>query len=320
MKKIISVLLLFVFCCASVWAQKPPFNALGASRGAVKSARAARQLERLSNARIEALVRRGKERLVIQRALSAAARENSPLVSILKAGELNRPLLTAAWKDASRTMNRWKDGNIVGLNAWMLVLGHRIKEGMKLSLRLLDALEKELLMAQEQAEAAYKLQYGHKFGAAVRAEQFDQLPEFRALLGESVAQRLSDNFLPLLSSADRVRFLKVLMQGVFSSPVNPRELNLAVLNREVQDGLHFMGPRMKRIDQYGDMKNWMREAARAAADEAAANGIESLVVLRGLFVENLESYAARFAKDSASAQDWQELIEFYRSKSRRPRR
>lgn len=317
MKKIISVLLLFVFCCASVWAQKPPFNALGASRGAVKSARAARQLERLSNARIEALVRRGKERLVIQRALSAAARENSPLVSILKAGELNRPL---AWKDASRTMNRWKDGNIVGLNAWMLVLGHRIKEGMKLSLRLLDALEKELLMAQEQAEAAYKLQYGHKFGAAVRAEQFDQLPEFRALLGESVAQRLSDNFLPLLSSADRVRFLKVLMQGVFSSPVNPRELNLAVLNREVQEGLHFMGPRMKRIDQYGDMKNWMREAARSVADEAAANGIESLVVLRGLFVENLESYAARFAKDSASAQDWQELIEFYRSKSRRPRR
>lgn len=319
MKKIISISLFFVFCSASVWAQKPPFHLLATSRGAVQSALAARQLERLSNVRIEALVRRGKERLVIQRALSAAARENSPLVSILKGGQLNRPLLTAAWKDASGTMNRWKDGNIVGLNAWVLVLGHRIKEGMKLSVRTIDALEKELLVAQEQAEAAYKLQYEHKFGGTVRVEQFDQLPEFRALLGESVAQRLSDNFLPLLSSADRVRFLKVLMQGVFSSPVNPRELNLAVLNGEVQEGLHFMGPRMKRIDQYGDMKNWMREAARAAADEAAANGIESPSVLRRLFIENLDSYSARFAKESASAQDWQTLIKFYRNKAQRLR-
>lgn len=319
MKKIISVLFFFVFCSASVWAQRPPFHLLATPRGAVQSALAARQLERLSNVRIEALVRRGKERLVIQRALSAAARENSPLVSILKDGQLNRPLLTAAWKDASGTMNRWKDSNIVGLNAWVLVLGHRIKEGMKLSVRTIDALEKELLVAQEQAEAAYKLQYEHKFGGTVRVEQFDQLPEFRALLGESVAQRLSDNFLPLLSSADRVRFLKVLMQGVFSSPVNPRELNLAVLNGEVQEGLHFMGPRMKRIDQYGDMKNWMREAARAAADEAAANGIESPSVLRRLFIENLDSYSARFAKESASAQDWQTLIKFYRNKAQRLR-
>lgn len=319
MKKIISISLFFVFCSASVWAQKPPFHLLATPRGAVQSALAARQLERLSNVRIEALVRRGKERLLIQRALSAAARENSPLVSILKDGQLNRPLLTAAWKDASGTMNRWKDSNIVGLNAWVLVLGHRIKEGMKLSVRTIDALEKELLIAQEQAEAAYKLQYEHKFGGTVRVEQFDQLPEFRALLGESVAQRLSDNFLPLLSSADRVRFLKVLMQGVFSSPVNPRELNLAVLNGEVQEGLHFMGPRMKRIDQYGDMKNWMREAARAAADEAAANGIESPSVLRRLFIENLESYSARFAKESASAQDWQTLIKLYRNKAQRLR-
>ena len=88
----------------------------------VSAAPRAQLLAPLNNARIEALVKRGKEKMIIQRALAVAAQNNSPLVQVIGPEGVNKPLLNALWKQTSATMQKWDAQNTLGLNAWLMVL------------------------------------------------------------------------------------------------------------------------------------------------------------------------------------------------------
>lgn len=304
MKKLIC----FVFICLAfpsvAAAQKNPAVV---SNALASGGQAAKMLKPLSNAAVESLAARGKSHLVIQRALGVAEQRHSPLVSVLQRGEINRALLKRAWRSARAAKYRWEEGNMLGLNAWLMVLAHRVREGVKLSQRLLTVLEEELSLAQTQAEQAFRQQYQY----SVSSEDFEKNPAFRSLLGEAVAQRLNDNFLPLLSSADRVRLLKVLMQGVFAGPVDLRELHTAALYQQVRAGLAARGSIMRRVERYGEIKEALRFNARRAAEEAALNGVASPSGVKRLFIQELKTFIPRFSSDPDARSEWEALIAFY---------
>ncbi len=306
------------------WAQTPPavFSAVRkmAAKEAVRDAaapvrlafeRAARQAEPLDNARIETLVRRGREKMVIQRALAVAERNGSPLTRIVHGRQIDGALLNRAWRDASRVMRRWDGQSTLGMNAWLMVLASKIGKTLAVDRNILAALERELETAQAQAEEAFRSMYAPMW-RHMGVNHFDDMPEYRALLSEAVAQRLSDHFLPLLSSVDRMRFLKLLMQGIFEHPVRPVELNRAVLDKDVKAGLKFMGPRLKRVTCYGKIKEELNECAARAAEEAASNNITSVSMLRQLMRDNMEHLGKYRVLDADMKEDWEQLIRFYK--------
>ena len=301
---LISVLLLYP---TALCAQRLPGGVLKAATGKTVSQK---MLKPLSNASIEALVARGNSQLVIQRALGVAWQRQDPVVNVLQDGAVHNELLRQWWKKASVYKYRWEEGNMLGLNSWLIVLAHRIREGIKLSPPTLRILEEQIALAQEEAEKEFKKQYKY----IAMPPNYQDTPAFLKLLGESVAYRLDTNFLPTLVAADRVRLLQVLMHGMFSGPVDWRELHTAVLFREIRDCLHVCARQMKQIEFYGPMKTSMRDIARKTAQEAAENSIISLVKLREMFIEDLQEYAPHFEKDEQMKNDWALLVKFFQDK------
>ena len=303
MKKTFILLLL---CCfpAAAFAQLLPKNAAKALAGGDKV------LKPLSNAQVAEMVARGKEGLVLRRALGVSVQRNYPAASILKDGEVNRVLLQQAWRRAAVNKYRWEEGNMLGLNSWLMVLAHRVRESIKLSKPLLKLLEQELKKAQQEAETEFLKRY--KYSQA--AENFQNNPAFLSLLGESVAQRLESYVLPHFSSADRVRFLQLLMSGLFSGPVNWQELHTAFLYREIREALAACGQEIVYVEYYGSIKKAMRECAKQAAYEAENQHITSVVKLRDLFIENMKDFSDHFSANPAVEKDWNRLIDFFQQK------
>ncbi len=303
--------LIFIFVCmfipALAAAQKNPARVVGALT-ATKAP--SYLLKPLSSQAIEAMVARGKTGLVLRRALGVAQQKNDPIVSILKDGEVNRVLLEQAWKATKIRKYREEEGNMLGLNSWLIVLCHRIREGIKLSLPTLRLLEKELLFAQRAAEEEFQKRFKYSRGNT----SFETDPAFLSLLGESVAQRLETGFMPMLSTADRVRLLKVLMHGVFAGPVDWGELHTAVLFREIREALKECSPSMDHVELYGEMKKTLQECARQAAQEAASHSIVSPVLLRGLFIDELKHFSPRFFENGKVMKEWDRLIKFFQQK------
>ncbi len=271
-----------------------------------------KRIKPLSNEAIERLVRSGRSRLVIQRALGVAAQRQGPELAVLRDGQIHRALLEKTWKEMSKRKYRLEEGNMLGLNSWLIVVAHRIREGIKLSQPTLKLLERELAQAQKDAEMEFKKRYQYtRFPS-----NYETNPAFLSLLGEAVAQRLESEFLPFLSSADRVRLLQVLMNGIFSKPVDWGELHTAMLYKDIREALKACGPHMKRVDLYGEMKKTMRDCAQQAAQEAANNSIVSVVKLRELFIDEMQTYASIFRADPAVLEEWQQFIQFFQTKLR----
>ena len=174
----------------------------------------------------------------------------------------------------------------------------------------LRLLEKELLFAQRNAEEEFQKRFKYSRGNTA----FETDPAFLSLLGESVAQRLETGFMPMLSTADRVRLLKVLMHGVFAGPVDWGELHTAVLFREIREALKECSPSMDHVELYGEMKKTLQECARQAAQEAASHSIVSPVLLRGLFIDELKHFSPRFFENGKVMKEWDRLIKFFQQK------
>ena len=297
------------FYPTALCAQRLPGGVLKAATGKTVPQQ---MLKPLSNASIEALVARGNSRLVIQRALGVAWQRQDPVVQILQDGQVHRELLRQWWRKAAVYKYRWEEGNTLGLNAWLIVLAHRVREGMKLSPPKLAILEEQMALAQKDAEKEFKKRYQY----IPLTDDYTNTPAFLTLLGESFAYRLDTYFLPTLAAADRVRLLQVLMHGMFSGPVDWRELHTAFLYREIRECLHACAPRLKRIEFYGNMKAAMREIAARSAQEAAENSISSVFKLREIFIEDLQHYAPHFSQDAQAAASWKMLISFYQQKQK----
>ena len=75
-------------------------------RAAAKGAPRAKLVAPLDNGRIEALAKRGKEKMIIQRALAVAVQNHSPLAYVLGPGGVNKPLLNSLWKQTQATMQK----------------------------------------------------------------------------------------------------------------------------------------------------------------------------------------------------------------------
>ena len=301
-------LILFLLCCfpAAAFAQPLPTKAAKALAGGGKV------LKPLSTAQVAALVARGKEGLVLRRALGVSVQRNYPAASILKDGEVNRVLLRQSWRRAAVNKYRWEEGNMLGLNSWLMVLAHRIRESIKLSKPLVKLLEQELKNAQQEAETEFLKRYKY----SQTTENFQNNPAFLALLGESVAQRLESYILPHFSSADRVRFLQLLMSGLFSGPVNWQELHTAFLYREIREALAACGQDIVQVEYYGKIKKSMRECAKQAAYEAEKQHITSAVKLRDLFIEDMQDFTEHFSANPSVEKDWNRLIDFFQQKQR----
>ncbi len=308
MKKIIILFIVAVLLPQGVCAQKQweqVFRAATCSAGA-------KMFRPLSNASIERLVARGHSGLVLRRALGVTVQRNYPAASILKDGELNRVLLRQAWKEMAVNKYRWEEGNTLGLNTWLIVLAHRIREGIKVNPDILKIMEQELNLAQQDAEREFIKRYQY-----VRfAPDYQDNPAFLDLLGESVAQRLETRVLPRLSTADRVRFLQVLMRGVFASPVNWQEVHIAFLGQEIREALSACGKNMQQVEWYGEMKKAMRECSRHTAYEAAKFNITSVNKLREMFIEDLREASPRFTADPNVYKEWNMLIKFLENKQK----
>ena len=308
MKKIIILFIVAVLLPQGVCAQKQweqVFRAATCSAGA-------KMFRPLSNASIERLVARGHSGLVLRRALGVTVQRNYPAASILKDGELNRVLLRQAWKEMAVNKYRWEEGNTLGLNTWLIVLAHRIREGIKVNPDILKIMEQELNLAQQDAEREFIKRYQY-----VRsAPDYQDNPAFLDLLGESVAQRLETRVLPRLSTADRVRFLQVLMRGVFASPVNWQEVHIAFLGQEIREALSACGKNMQQVEWYGEMKKAMRECSRHTAYEAAKFNITSVNKLREMFIEDLREASPRFTADPTVYKEWNMLIKFLENKQK----
>ncbi len=298
---------------AQAVARKSAQNAL---EQAARTAPRAKILAPLDNGRIEALARRGKEKMIIQRALAVAAQNNSPLVQVIGPEGVNKPLLNALWKQTSATMQKWDAQNTLGLNAWLMVLFSKLQNNLSLNRNMAHVLESELALAQQQAEGAFRSQMPQLVDNP--GQNIEIYASYKALLAEAVAQRLTDNFLPLLNSVDQMRFLKILMQSRFETPVLPKELNQAVLEKDVKVGLQYLGPIMKDITAYGKIKNNLTECASRAAEEAAGNNINGLLNLRSLMVAQMEKFTKFFPAQSQAQQDWKHLIEFYKNGAHMP--
>lgn len=318
MKKIFLIGLMLAFSVPSVWAQSRGLVVLeklakASVRKSSPAARRAARVQPLSNARIEALVRRGKEKLVIKRALAVAAERNYPIFYILHNGEVNDALLAKAWKGSRRTMARWDAQNTLGLNAWLMVFANKVQHALcKTDPKILKLLRTELKTAQTQAEEMFRSQHAYLLRTPLTVQQMEPMPEYRALLAESVAQRLTDKILPKLNSQDRVKFLKILMQGVFDSSVKPVDLNMAILEKDVHAGLRFLGPRITQVQGYGVIKSHLNACARRAAEIAANNNIRTLEEIRALMLKEMECFDTHWVPGLALQTDWQKLIHFYK--------
>ena len=286
-------------------------------RAAAKGAPRAKLVAPLDNSRIEALAKRGKEKMIIQRALAVAVQNHSPVAYVLGPGGVNKPLLNSLWKQTQATMQKWDAQNTLGLNAWLMVLFSKLQNNLALNRTNAQILESELALAQQQAESAFRSQNPQLFLSNPR-QKLEIYASYKAILAEAVAQRLTDNFLPLLNSVDRMRFLKILMQGRFEGPVLPKEINMAVLEKDVSVGLKFIGPVMKDVTSYGEIKKNLFECASRAAEQAAANDIYSLLEMRALMVEHMKKFTPFFKSESPAQQDWLELIEFYKNGAQMP--
>lgn len=311
MKQILFFLLIGLVTPNMLFAQRVPAQAL---RTAIKGRNVVltKDLKPLSNTSIEALVSRGKSKLVLQRALGVAWQRQDPVSSVLKDGEIHRALLRHWWRQASIYKYRWEEKNTLGLNSWLIVLGHRIREGMKFNSSNLQILEEQLLLAQADAEREFKQRYQY----IPLPRNYENTPDYLSLLSESVAHRLDTYFLPLLATADRVRLLQVLMHGMFSGPVDWTELHTAVLFREIRECLHARARKMKQVELYGKMKDLLRQTARKTAQEAAHNSISSMLKLREMYIEDLQEATSIFADDKKGKKDWEMLIDFFQTKQR----
>lgn len=284
---------------------------------AAQAAPRAKLFAPLDNGRIEALAKRGKEKMIIQRALAVAVQNHSPLAYVLGPGGVNKPLLNSLWKQTQATMQKWDAQSTLGLNAWLMVLFSKLQNSLALNRTNAQILESELALAQQQAESTFRSQNPQLFLRNPR-QKLEIYSSYKAILAEAVAQRLTDNFLPLLNSVDRMRFLKILMQGRFEGPVLPKEINMAVLEKDVNVGLKFIGPVMKDVTSYGEIKKNLFECASRAAEQAAANDIYSLLGLRGLMVDHMKKFTQFFQSESPAQQDWLKLIEFYKNGAHMP--
>ena len=302
MKKLI---LLFTVCCVFSLSANAQLG-----RQVLKGGLSGKLFRPLSNASIETLVRRGHSGLVLRRALGVTVQRNYPAAAILKDGELNRVLLRQAWKKAAVAKYRWEEGNTLGMNTWLMVLAHRIRERIKVKPSIFKTLEKELSLAQEEAEKEFIKRYQYSHFAA----DFQNNPAFLDLLGEAVAQRLETNVLPLLSTADRVRFLQMLMRGVFAGPVDWQEVHIAFLDQEIREALAGCGKKIQQVQWYGEMKKTMRDCARQTAHQAAKFSITSVVKLWEMFIADLQDASPHFAFDEEVAREWQMLITFLKNK------
>lgn len=283
---------------------------------AVRQAQQKKVLAPLDNARIEALVRRGKAKQVIKRALAVAAEQNSPLAKAVGPGGVNKPLLKSLWKQARAQMNRQDTQNILGMNAWLMVLASKLQNNLVLNRGQLQVLEKELELAQKQAEETFRLKTPELLSQPW--QKIEVYASYRALLAEAVAQRLTDHFLPLLNSVERVRFLKILMQGRFEQTPLPFEINSAVLEKDVKIGLKYLGPIMQDVTAYGNIKKNLQECALRAAEQSAEDNIYSVLELRNLMIFQMEKFSRFFPQGSPAQQDWETLIKFYKNGAQMP--
>ncbi len=298
---------------ALILAKKSASLPVLASKTAAAAPRAAAVLD---NARIEALVKRGKEKMIIKRALTVAAQHNSPLVQVVGAGGVNKPLLNQLWKQTKGMMSRQDTQNMLGMNAWLMVLFSKLQNNLALNHTKLQILEKELVAAQEQAEQTFR---NKNPGLLTQPwQKIESFPSYRTLLAEAVAQRLSDNFLPRLNSVDRVRFLQIIMQSRFEQTPVPFEVNAAVLEKDVKVGLKYLGPIMQDVTAYGTIKKNLKECALRAAEQSTDDHIYSVLELRRLMVHQMESFIRFFPAESAAQDDWKLLIDFYKSGAQMP--
>lgn len=315
MKKLFVVCLILAVSSSAVWAQGRVAPALKqlAKSSVQKNGRRAARLEPLSNARIEALARRGKEKMIIKRALAVAAERNYPISYILRDGEVNDALLAKAWTSSSRIMDRWETQNTLGLNAWLMVFVSKVQKALcKTDPKILKLMRAELKTAQAQAEEMFRSKHVYLMTTPLTVRQMEEMPEYRALLAEAVAQRLTDKVLPKFNSTARVTILKILMQGVFDGSIKPVELNMAILEKDVHAGLRFLGPRMKKVEGYGVIKERLNMCAQRAAEIAANNNIRTLAEIRSLMLKEMEYFDKHWAPGLAVQEDWQKLIHFYR--------
>ena len=302
MKKLI---LLFTVCCVFSLSANAQLG-----RQVLKAGVGGKFLRPIPNSSISELVRRGHSGLVLRRALGVTVQRNYPAEAILKDGELNRVLLRQAWKKAAVAKYRWEEGNTLGMNTWLMVLSHRIRERIKVKPAIFKTLEKELALAQEEAEKEFIKRYQYSHFAA----DFQNNPAFLDLLGEAVAQRLETNVLPLLSTADRVRFLQMLMRGVFAGQVDWQEVHIAFLDQEIRETLAACGKKIQQVQWYGEMKKIMRDCARQTAHRAAKFNITSVVTLREMFIDDLKTMSPHFAFNEEVSKEWQMLISYLKHK------
>ena len=315
MKKIWILFLVLAVSSQALWAQgKVPLKLKQMVQSSVqKSGGKAARLEPLSNARIEALARRGKEKMIIKRALAVAAERNYAISYILRDGEVNDALLAKAWNSSSRIMDRWETQNTLGLNAWLMVFVSKVQKALsKTDPKILKLMRTELKTAQAQAEEMFRTKHIYLTTTPLTVHQMEALPEYRAMLAESVAQRLTDKVLPRFNSTARVTILKILMQGVFDGSVKPLELNMAILEKDVHAGLRFLGPRMTQVQGYGLIKSHLNTCARRAAEIAANNNIRTLEEIRQLMIKEMDCFDAHWVPGVALQEDWQKLISFYK--------
>ena len=251
--------------------------------------------------------------MIIKRALAVAAERNYPISYILRDGEVNDALLAKAWTSSSRIMDRWETQNTLGLNAWLMVFVSKVQKALcKTDPKILKLMRAELKTAQAQAEEMFRSKHVYLMTTPLTVRQMEEMPEYRALLAEAVAQRLTDKVLPKFNSTARVTILKILMQGVFDGSIKPVELNMAILEKDVHAGLRFLGPRMKKVEGYGVIKERLNMCAQRAAEIAANNNIRTLAEIRSLMLKEMEYFDKHWAPGLAVQEDWQKLIHFYR--------
>ena len=245
--------------------------------------------------------------------LKVSAERNYPISYILRDGEVNDALLAKAWTSSSRIMARWETQNTLGLNAWLMVFVSKVQKALcKTDPKILKLMRTELKTAQAQAEEMFRSKHVYLMTTPLTVRQMEEMPEYRALLAEAVAQRLTDKVLPKFNSMARVTILKILMQGVFDGSIKPVELNMAILEKDVHAGLRFIGPRMKKVEGYGVIKERLNMCAQRAAEIAANNNIRTLAEIRSLMLKEMEYFDKHWAPGLAVQEDWQKLIHFYR--------
>lgn len=306
-KKIFILFLAGLLVPTAVFAQKNPLKSVKGVRRTLTSA--SRVVIPVEEKALQHLVEATPERQILARFASVLPSRGA-LAPLLKDGKLHSEISTTLSHEISNSLFKMQDQNTNKLSPCMVVLSQRIRTGMKLSYTYLLALEYELRLAQKQAEQEFRKRYQYSAGTQI----LDDNPNFRALLGEATAQRLNDHFLPLLPSADRVRFLKILMQGIFAPTVNTHEFYTALLYREVRTGLRDMGGTFstEEVQYYGTIKEMLLFCARVSAEEAAYNSLQSPRQVRELFVYKIEEMSSRFADTPAALAMWNRLVEYYK--------